>query len=178
MPQHDRRTQLLQAAGQVFVLRGLKSATVEEITTRAGVAKGTFYLYFDSREAALAALGEQLEADLLRAVEQSLKRKNRAQGLADFLVGVVEFRVANAATAALHPRPAAGSPVLGALTRFLAEGSKAGDFDIRNPQATATLLYGGVCAALAEGGAGTAAKVKQGAEELSRGVLARRHKKK
>jgi len=42
----ERRAQLLQAARQVFSTRGYHAATVDDITRAAGVAKGTFYLYF------------------------------------------------------------------------------------------------------------------------------------
>jgi AcrR family transcriptional regulator len=51
-----RRAQLIEAAEALFVEEGLESVTISQITTRAGLAKGTFYLYFDSREALLQAL--------------------------------------------------------------------------------------------------------------------------
>jgi AcrR family transcriptional regulator len=48
----DPRTRivLLRAAEAVFSDRGLSAAKVEEITTRAGVSKGAFYLHFKSKE--------------------------------------------------------------------------------------------------------------------------------
>ena len=45
----ERRAQLLQAARQVFSTRGYHAATVDDITRAAGVAKGTFYLYFPEK---------------------------------------------------------------------------------------------------------------------------------
>jgi AcrR family transcriptional regulator len=42
----ERRTQLLDAARKVFAVKGFHAATVDDITRAAGVAKGTFYLYF------------------------------------------------------------------------------------------------------------------------------------
>lgn len=45
----ERRAQLLQAARQVFCTKGYHAATVDDITRAAGVAKGTFYLYFSEK---------------------------------------------------------------------------------------------------------------------------------
>jgi AcrR family transcriptional regulator len=45
----ERRAQLVQAAQAVFAQRGYHAATVDDITRAAGVAKGTFYLYFDEK---------------------------------------------------------------------------------------------------------------------------------
>lgn len=56
----DRRTQLLEAARAVFSKKGYEDATVSEIVTRAGVAQGTFYLYFPGKEALAGAFAETL----------------------------------------------------------------------------------------------------------------------
>ena len=47
----ERRGELLLAARQVFASKGYHAATVDDITRAAGVAKGTFYLYFDEKRA-------------------------------------------------------------------------------------------------------------------------------
>lgn len=45
----ERRSELLVAARDVFARKGYHAATVDDITRAAGVAKGTFYLYFDEK---------------------------------------------------------------------------------------------------------------------------------
>jgi AcrR family transcriptional regulator len=45
----ERRADLVRAARQVFAQAGYHAATVDDITRAAGVAKGTFYLYFDEK---------------------------------------------------------------------------------------------------------------------------------
>jgi AcrR family transcriptional regulator len=45
----ERRAQLVAAAREVFGERGYHAATVDDITRAAGVAKGTFYLYFQEK---------------------------------------------------------------------------------------------------------------------------------
>jgi AcrR family transcriptional regulator len=51
-----RRDQILDAAERVLLDRGLRSATVADVVESAGVAKGTLYLYFTSKDDLLAGL--------------------------------------------------------------------------------------------------------------------------
>ena len=51
-----RRSQILDAARQSFVARGLAGTTVDGIARTAGVAKGTVYLYFRSKAELLDGL--------------------------------------------------------------------------------------------------------------------------
>jgi len=46
------KSTLLRSAEAVFAAKGLEAAKVEEITQRAGLSKGAFYLHFDSKEEA------------------------------------------------------------------------------------------------------------------------------
>ncbi|MEZ5289515.1 MAG: TetR/AcrR family transcriptional regulator [Vicinamibacterales bacterium] len=46
-----RRRALLAAASRVFGRKGFEPATMDEIATEAGVAKGTIYLYYPSKRA-------------------------------------------------------------------------------------------------------------------------------
>jgi AcrR family transcriptional regulator len=64
MPPDDRRASLLLAARQVFAARGYHSASVAHIIAAAGVARGTFYNYFESKRTAFQAVLEELTAEL------------------------------------------------------------------------------------------------------------------
>jgi len=44
------RAKIRQVAGELIVQKGIENTTVEEIATAAGIAKGTFYLHFRSKE--------------------------------------------------------------------------------------------------------------------------------
>jgi TetR/AcrR family transcriptional regulator, transcriptional repressor for nem operon len=55
-PPDVRREQILDAAEQVLVERGLATATMAEVAEAAAVAKGTVYLYFESKAELLAGL--------------------------------------------------------------------------------------------------------------------------
>ncbi|MFW5795488.1 MAG: TetR/AcrR family transcriptional regulator [Bacillota bacterium] len=51
-----RRNTILDEAEKLFIEEGFEKATVKEIAERAGVAKGTFYYYFDTKEDIINAL--------------------------------------------------------------------------------------------------------------------------
>lgn len=61
-----RRTlrQLLDAAAEEFGERGFHEASISQITQRAGVAIGSFYTYFDSKEEVFTALVRDVSAQV------------------------------------------------------------------------------------------------------------------
>jgi AcrR family transcriptional regulator len=66
----DRRRQLLDAAIAVFAAKGYRQAGVADIIAAAGVARGTFYLYFESKERVFLAIVEEFHGKVSRAFEQ------------------------------------------------------------------------------------------------------------
>ncbi len=63
-----RREQLLAAARATFAEKGYDGATVGDIVRAAGVAQGTFYLYFPSKRAVLVTLAREFRTALLAAL--------------------------------------------------------------------------------------------------------------
>lgn len=55
-PRDVRRRELLQAAVGVFSEKGIAASSVDDIVRAAGVAKGTFYLYFATKDDAIDAV--------------------------------------------------------------------------------------------------------------------------
>ena len=64
------RLRLIAAAEKVFGNEGFYDARISEVTRTAGVAAGTFYLYFRSKEDLLRALIRQINHDLRRALSE------------------------------------------------------------------------------------------------------------
>lgn len=64
-----RREQLLAAGRRVFAERGYHNAGVSHIIAEAGVARGTFYNYFESKRALFHEVLVRLTVDLVRSVE-------------------------------------------------------------------------------------------------------------
>jgi len=54
-----RRTEILNAAGELFKNQGYVNTTVEAVIRQVGIAKGTFYYYFKSKEDILDALVDE-----------------------------------------------------------------------------------------------------------------------
>ena len=64
MGKAERCQQILNAAREVFAKRGYAQTTVDDIVAQAGVARGTFYLYFDDKRAAFAELVDRFATQL------------------------------------------------------------------------------------------------------------------
>jgi AcrR family transcriptional regulator len=73
-PPAERRAQLMNAAERLFLKQGVARTTVEDITAGAGVARGTFYLYFSSKEDLRAALGERFGDEHLAHVKAAIEK--------------------------------------------------------------------------------------------------------
>ena len=67
-----RPSELLAAALELFVEKGFAATRLTDIAAHAGVAKGTLYLYFDSKEALFRAVVEQGIVPLFAAAEQEM----------------------------------------------------------------------------------------------------------
>ena len=64
-----RPEELVQAALAVFGERGFRQTTLTEVAERAGVSKGTVYLYFESKDDLFRAVVTQKVASLLEPAE-------------------------------------------------------------------------------------------------------------
>ncbi len=65
----NRRLQtrkLLDSALPLFLERGIEGVTIDEIVRRAGIAKGSFYRYFDDKAALVEALFAPVSAEVER----------------------------------------------------------------------------------------------------------------
>lgn len=74
----ETKERIFQAAFGLFRAKGFEAATVEEICTAADVAKGTFFNYFPRKEAVLAYLAEQWQAEAEQRAVMILGAPGRA----------------------------------------------------------------------------------------------------
>ncbi|MDX1733958.1 MAG: TetR/AcrR family transcriptional regulator [Halioglobus sp.] len=65
----ETRGALMEAGRALFIERPVEQVSIESITARAGVAKGSFYNHFPSRDALFEELIEQTVAGLLNKYE-------------------------------------------------------------------------------------------------------------
>ncbi|HSI89163.1 MAG TPA: TetR/AcrR family transcriptional regulator [Pyrinomonadaceae bacterium] len=148
---------ILRAAIKVFAGKGYFSSKVADVAAEAGIADGTVYLYFKSKEDILhsifdRAMAEFIEegrrelesldgpaAKLRRIAELHLEKLSADRDLA--VVFQVELR---GSTKFMREFSAAGfSEYLGIICNSIEEGQKKGDFrsDIK-PIVAAKILYG------------------------------------
>jgi len=81
----ERPRQILLAAVEVFGEHGIAGAKLEEIAARAGVSKGTIYLYFPSKEDLFREVVRQLLVPAIAAVERELVDGSAVEQLERYL---------------------------------------------------------------------------------------------
>ncbi len=152
-----RRDELVAVATRLFVDRGYERTSIERITTEAGVAKGTFYLYFESKQDLLAQIVERYGDDLLQqlAVELAHEEGDAVAKLRRFFafsaqfeasrgevtleIGRALYRVENLALR-VGILDSAFTHSLPILTDVIQEGMDQGAFTVSDAAATASIL--------------------------------------
>jgi TetR/AcrR family fatty acid metabolism transcriptional regulator len=86
----DKRERILDAAVRVLAKKGFHSTRVSEVAKAAGVADGTIYLYFKSKDELLVSLFEDRVERLLAFLEADLPRAGSAS---DKLRRIIELQL-------------------------------------------------------------------------------------
>ncbi len=89
----ERRTEILNAARSVFQARGYTEARMSEIAERAGIAAGTLYLYFPSKEALAQALGDDYLTRLTETILPHLAKPDTAEAIARSVHAALAYSV-------------------------------------------------------------------------------------
>jgi AcrR family transcriptional regulator len=154
-PPEARRKELMNAAQRLFLDRGVASTTIEQITSAAGVAKGTFYLYFSSKEDVLSALGSRFARELLARIKSAVAEipKDRwkeklatwpAAAVAAYLDSIHLHDIVFGFDHGPRPHTREGltdNIVIDHLSALLQAGAEARAWSIDDPQITAVFLF-------------------------------------
>ncbi len=70
--QMSKEEKIIQAAIEVFREKGIEKAKVSDIVKAAGIAQGTFYLYFPSRLSVMPAIAKVMVEKIITAIEQGV----------------------------------------------------------------------------------------------------------
>lgn len=92
---HHRQQDILRAAREVLAEKGFEATTISEVVARAGVAQGTFYLYFPSKTSLVEALSKEM-------LEQTLVTVNEAVAQAPTINHAVEAGIRAAFSVTEH----------------------------------------------------------------------------
>jgi TetR/AcrR family fatty acid metabolism transcriptional regulator len=153
----DKRSAILRAAAQVFAEKGYFNSKVSDIAQEAGIADGTVYLYFRSKDEILRSIFDQAMSDFIREgrvevfalpdVESKLRKiaeLHLARLGADRNMAVVFQVELRGSTKFMREFSAAGfSEYLDLIKTTIEDGQRAGTFrsDIK-PIVAAKILYG------------------------------------
>ncbi len=154
-PAEVRLEELMGAARSLFLEQGVEATTIGQIVERAGVAKGTFYHYFQSKNDMLSALGERYTRDFLDCLEQAVAACAEDDWVAKISSWIRASVQAYLATYRLHDivypnhhHHGRGNPernaILQQLQGILEGGRQAGCWPLEQPTVIASLIYAGV----------------------------------
>jgi AcrR family transcriptional regulator len=153
-----RRAELVSAAAQVFAQRGVANTAVNDIVKAAGVAQGTFYLYFDAKDDVVLAVVDRIANGIC---EQTAARIGAAASAVDKLTsfsGVLSEAGTQPGAAAvvdlmhlpenrlLHDRLAEDITrrLVPLLQAVVEQGVAEGVFDVGDPEAAAWFVLAGL----------------------------------
>lgn len=154
----QRRASLVDAAAKVFARKGVVASTVSDIVSEAGVAQGTFYLYFRSKDEALIAVVDRVTDDLASAISATLDVDADAVTRFGILVGALTAFEGDRTTEeladllhrpenrALHDRleERLAPRLVDHIERIVAAGVEEGIFDVRDIREAAWFVLGGL----------------------------------
>jgi TetR/AcrR family fatty acid metabolism transcriptional regulator len=153
----DKRERILDAAVRVFAREGFHATRVSEVAKAAGVADGTIYLYFESKDHLLISLFEDRVERLLAYLETELPRapsaSQRLRRIIELQLGLLEGErdLAEVVTVILRQSTKLmkgyAAPKFNAyldvIARVIAEGQAAGELrDDVSPHLAARAVFG------------------------------------
>lgn len=80
-----KENRLLDAAYNLFIEKGITATAIDEIVKKAGVAKGTFYLYFKDKEDILEKLILKKSSEIVKKALQEVSSKEFPSPVDKFL---------------------------------------------------------------------------------------------
>jgi TetR/AcrR family transcriptional repressor of nem operon len=150
-PAEQRRADLLDAGRELFLAQGVAATSLDDITGRAGVSKGLFYLYFRSKDDLLTALHDQFSTQLADRIRAATGPVADWPAKLDACVKTIfdTYHERDDLHEVLFPpgghvsagHRATHALVLSAISDIFASGKAAGAFDVEDPAATAALCW-------------------------------------
>ncbi|MDN3258733.1 TetR/AcrR family transcriptional regulator [Streptomyces sp. CSDS2] len=148
----DRRDDILRAGQRVFGTTGFERATISELADAAEIGKGTFYLYFESKDHLLGALWERYVDAIVSTTQEILDESDDWWPTIDRVMGaLVRHAIANAElhrivygsanAKALELCRQANQRVIDLMCAFVEEGTDAGAFRAGDTRVAFRMAY-------------------------------------
>lgn len=159
-PPEERRRDIMDAAEALFARKGIADTKVEEITALAQVSKGTFYLYFKTKDEAAAALWERYMDNFAGVGEGILgdtdvpldtRLVNVLESLCRFALDHADLhRVLYDGAGAQAVHAATNERLIGMIAAAARAGVDSGEIACKHPDMMARALFHGFCGALTD----------------------------
>ncbi|MFH9403812.1 TetR/AcrR family transcriptional regulator [Streptomyces sp. NPDC017638] len=148
----DRRDDILRAGQRVFGTTGFERATISELADAAEIGKGTFYLYFASKDHLLGALWERYVDAIVSTTQEILDESDGWWPTIDRVMSaLVGHAVENAElhrivygsanARALELCRQADQRVIDLMCEFVEQGTDAGAFQAGDTRAAFRMAY-------------------------------------
>ncbi|MEU7085334.1 TetR/AcrR family transcriptional regulator [Streptomyces achromogenes] len=148
----DRRDDILRAGQRVFGTTGFERATISELADAAEIGKGTFYLYFESKDHLLGALWERYVDAIVSTAQEILNESDDWWPTIDRVMSaLVRHAFANAElhrivygsanAKALELCRQANQRVIDLMCAFVEEGTAAGAFRAGDTRVAFRMAY-------------------------------------
>ncbi len=147
-----RAAALMDAAERLFIEKGIATTSIDDIAAGAQVAKGTFYLYFPSKEALLGALQQRFVDSFCARLQEAMDRHRPEDhhgrikawvetGLETYLDNVALHDVVFHEYRPEDRRMRNDNAVITQLVGLLKHGDAAGVWEVEDPTLTAVILF-------------------------------------
>ena len=155
----ERKNEILDVAEELFAQKGYDNASTNDIIAKIGIARGTLYHHFDSKEEILDALVDRMTQEGINRAGTIVEDKNLP--ILKRLTGVLySLRAESGArdeiidqmhkpqNALLHQKMQERliNGVVPLITQLITEGNKSGIFNTKYPQEAAEMImiYGNI----------------------------------
>lgn len=150
-PAEVRRDELMDAAEALFLKKGFAATSVSEIVEEADVAKGTFYLYFKTKDDILAALRSRFVDGFCAKIDVAMAVDHRRWPkridawvkvcVSAYLDSVAVHDLVFHQHILANREMKADNLVIARLASLLEQGVEAGAWQVSQPRMTAVMLF-------------------------------------
>lgn len=149
----EKRQAIMLAAKKMIERNGYQSAKIAQIASEAGVAAGTVYLYFDSKEAIAAALAADFFEQAAAITSNYVPHLMEPNGIENYIDAVVQFATTEKCILAqIRPNPTLAKEdeysrekrreLQGQLSDYLQTLMNEGVIDVYDPKGLASIIFG------------------------------------
>lgn len=71
----NKKTKIIHAAIDVFCEQGIEKSKVSDIVKKAGIAQGTFYIYFSSKLSIMPSIAQVMVEKMLVEIKKMLRKR-------------------------------------------------------------------------------------------------------